>query len=225
MKLAKIFTQKLYNKVVLMSGSRNARWSHKHTGVQKIGHMKAVHIWKRPRKRKSKRYYIHSSETLNWKPVGKRMAKQKNSPRVVSIFCPLFLPIFSKLSKWQNRTVSITGRQMFARTLWRSRPRFARMNSCCAKCVNHRCCVNRSCTCCGNVLASLIWHPVSVKISHPSDLSLEYDHIEYWMLWKKHPGKGLKFVKMNFSRNATTTALTRGNCTHALKKATPCHLR
>ena len=73
MKLAKILTQKLYNKVVLTSGSRNARWSHKHAGVQK----KAVHIWKRPRKRKSKRYYIHSSETLNLKPVGKRMAKLK----------------------------------------------------------------------------------------------------------------------------------------------------
>ena len=40
------------------------------------------------------------------------------------------------------------------RTLWRSRPLFAGMNSCCAKCVSqlHCFCVSISCTCCDNVL-------------------------------------------------------------------------
>ena len=41
MKLAKILTQKLYNKVVLTYGLRNARWYQKNAGVQTIGQMKA----------------------------------------------------------------------------------------------------------------------------------------------------------------------------------------
>ena len=54
-------------------------------------------------------------------------------PHIFPIFSPSFLPIFSNFSKWQKWNVSITGQQTFARTLWRSKPLFARMNSCCAK--------------------------------------------------------------------------------------------
>ena len=74
------------------------------------------------------------------------------------IFSPYFLQMFFRFSlnfaNGKTETVSITGRQMFARTPWRSKPRFAPMNPCYAKWVNqlHDVCVNRSCTCCGNVL-------------------------------------------------------------------------
>ena len=60
------------------------------------------------------------------------MAKLKCSTSFLHIFSTFssnFLQIF-KMSRTQ--TVSITGQQTFARTLWRSKPLFARMNSCCA---------------------------------------------------------------------------------------------
>ena len=52
-------------------------------------------------------------------------------------------------------------------------------------------------------LTHLIWHMVSVKMripSHPSDLSLEYDHVEDWMLgrWEKSLCEGSQVCQDQF---------------------------
>ena len=107
-----------------------------HADITNILVSKRLEKWRRAisekrRKRKSKRYYIPVKPLIsnhlekgwqNWK-----------CPHIFPIFSPSFLPIFSNFSKRQKWNVSMTGQQMFARTLWRSKPLFARMNSCCAK--------------------------------------------------------------------------------------------
>lgn len=64
-------------------------------------------------------------------------------------------------------------------------------------------------------LTHLIWHMVSVKMripSHPSDLSLEYDHVEDWMLWR--------WEKSLWEGSQGMPALTKGNG-HMLEKGHP----
>ena len=88
-------------------------------------------ISEKRRKRKSKKYYIPVKPLIsNHLEKGWQNSK---FPHIFHIFSPSFLPIFSNFSKWQKWNVSITGQQTFARTLSRSKPLFARMNSCCAK--------------------------------------------------------------------------------------------
>lgn len=64
---------------------------------------------------------------------------------IPKIWCPLHL---------QHVFSSFLSTSCTTRTLYRSRPLFAGMNSCCAKCVSqlHGFCVSISCTCCGKVL-------------------------------------------------------------------------
>ena len=87
------------------------------------------------------------------------------------VFSLYFLQVFFQFSlnfaNGKTETVSITGRQMFARTPWRSKPLFAPMNSCYAKWVNqlHDVCANRSCTQCPwNISYSISFVCVCVRV-------------------------------------------------------------
>ena len=104
------------------------------------------------RKCKSKRLNI-PVKPFHLKPVRKRMAKLKCSTSCLHIFSTFssnFLQVFqmTKLNCFHHRSTNV------CKNTVKVRPLFAPMNSCCAKWVNqlHDFCVNRSCTCCGNVL-------------------------------------------------------------------------
>ena len=113
------------------------------------------------------------------------MAKLKISTYFPHIFSK-FSSNFLQLSKWQNWTGSITGQQTFARTLWRSEPLFARMNSCCAKNAWFSGCTASASTNPGSAVAMSLKHLIydiscvcqDEFLSHMSSsaLSLGYGH-------------------------------------------------
>ena len=90
------------------------------------------HISEKRRKRKSRIYYIPAKPYI----ISNLCPKKAGKTKMFHICSPYFLqvlPILSNFSKRQKWNVSMTGQQMFARALWRSKPLLARMNSCCAK--------------------------------------------------------------------------------------------
>ena len=109
-----------------------------HANIKNILVSKRLDRWRRhisEKRSKSRIYCIPVKPFIWFQTTAKKKTdgKTENFHIFFPIFSPSFLPIFSNFSKWQKWNVSITGQQTFARTLSRSKPLFARMNSCCAK--------------------------------------------------------------------------------------------
>ena len=144
------------------------------------------HISEKRRKRKSRIYCIPVKPFIWFQTTAKKKGWQNwKFPHIFPIFSPSFLPIFSNFSKWQKWNVSITGQQTFARTLSRSKPLFARMNSCCAKNAWFSGCTASASTNPVPGVAMSLKHLiydiscvcVRMNFSAICCLSLEYDHL------------------------------------------------
>ena len=97
----------------------------------------------------------YSSETFNFKPPRKRMAKLKIStyfPHIFSKFSSNFLQLFqmTKLDCFHHRSTNVCKNTVKVKAAFCSNEFLL-----CHKCVIfwlHGFCVNQPCTCCGNVL-------------------------------------------------------------------------
>ena len=133
-----------------------------HADITNILVSKRLDKWRRVKK------ILHSSETFNFKPPRKRMAKLKistNFPHIFSKFSSNFLQLFqmTKLYCFQHRSTNVCKNTVKVKAAFCSTEFLL-----CHKCVIfwlHGFCVNQHCTRCGNVLeTSHIWHLVCVCV-------------------------------------------------------------
>ena len=135
---------------------------------------------------------------------------------------------FSEFSKWY---VSITHRQVFCKSTVKVKHAFCSSESFpCKMSLSAARLLRREIlysTCCGHILETShmaygVWQ--DEFLSHPSDLSLEYDHVEGWMFQRRRINKKniplyncLKLCQDEF----LTECFHQGQWTHALKKVPP----